>query len=83
MHAGKFPRRCIDFVLCTSVMLTFVFLLFTPNFALQVLRKNLPSFSKPHQALADTHRGTTLQVFYSCLEQDEMHFIYTQIFFWL
>lgn len=31
---------------------------------LQVLWENIPSFCKPHQTLADTHRGTTLQVFY-------------------
>lgn len=30
---------------------------------LQVLWENIPSFSKSHQTFANTHRGTTLQVF--------------------
>lgn len=60
-HAGKplglssTPGR----LLRSSVSFTLLFLFFPP---LQVLRENLPSISKPHQTLADTHGGATLQV---------------------
>lgn len=38
---------------------------FCPPTSLQVLWENLPPFGKPHQTLADTHRGAALQVFFS------------------
>lgn len=37
-------------------------LLFLSIPSLQVLRENLPSIGKPHQTLADAHRGAALQV---------------------